>query len=114
MTAKRFIEIISVEKVIDTETGKEYKCIIDNELLELLNKLHEEKESYMIEIRRLEEENKFLQNKVATYKVGNRLLKESLNETKKYKDVLMNFDESKIIKIDKNNGTIELIDKEWK
>ena len=44
MTEKRFIEIISVEKVIDNLTGKEYKCIIDNELLDVLNALHEENE----------------------------------------------------------------------
>lgn len=44
MTNKRFTEIISVEKVIDNLTGKEYKCIIDDELLELLNALNNENE----------------------------------------------------------------------
>ena len=53
LNEKRFTEIISVEKVIDTETGKEYKCIIDNELLELLNHLHKENEELREENEKL-------------------------------------------------------------
>lgn len=73
MTEKRFTEIISIQKVIDNQTGKEYDCLIDDGLLELLNELHEEKES-------LKEEIKFLKNKVATYKSGNALLKKTLDK----------------------------------
>ena len=50
MTAKRFKEIVSVEKVIDTQTGKEYKCIIDDDLLKLLNELHEEIQALKLEL----------------------------------------------------------------
>lgn len=43
MTAKRFTETVSTGIVTDNLTGKEYKCEmrIDDELLELLNALHE-------------------------------------------------------------------------
>lgn len=51
---KRFTEIISTQKVIDNLTGKEYNCLIDDDLLELLNELHEEN-------KRLQEENKELE-----------------------------------------------------
>lgn len=47
MTEKRFKEIVSVEKIIDTQTGKEYKCIIDDDLLELLNELHKENQQLL-------------------------------------------------------------------
>ena len=45
MTTKRFTEIISTQKVIDNQTGKEYDCLIDDDLLKLLNELHEENKS---------------------------------------------------------------------
>lgn len=75
MTAKRFTETLSTGIVTDNVTGKEYNCEmrIDDKLLELLNELHEENES-------LKEENKFLRNKIATYKTGNALLKKRLEE----------------------------------
>ena len=43
MIAKRFTETVSTGIVTDNLTGKEYKCEmrIDDELLELLNALHE-------------------------------------------------------------------------
>ena len=41
MTEKRFTEIVSTQKVIDNQTGKEYNCLIDDDLLKLLNELHE-------------------------------------------------------------------------
>ena len=53
MTDKRFTEIVSTQKVIDNLTGNEYHCLIDNELLELLNELHEENQ-------RLKKENNSL------------------------------------------------------
>lgn len=44
MTEKRFVETISTGIVTDNVTGKEYRCEmrIDEDLLELLNELHEE------------------------------------------------------------------------
>ena len=44
MTKKRFKETVSTGIVTDTLTGKEYLCEmrIDEDLLELLNELHEE------------------------------------------------------------------------
>lgn len=42
MTEKRFKEIISIETVIDNITGKEYKCLLDDDLLDLINELAEE------------------------------------------------------------------------
>ena len=112
MTGKQFeLEVLNNYEYVIAEFDKDnYYLDDENSAKSLecrLNELHEENQS-------LKEENKFLKNKLKTYKIANQLLKESLNETKKYKDVLMNFDESKTIKIDKNNGTIELIDKEWK
>ena len=44
MTKKRFTEIISIQKVIDNQTGKEYDCLIDDDLLKLLNELNNENE----------------------------------------------------------------------
>jgi hypothetical protein len=51
MTDKRFTEIVSIGIVTDNVTGKEYNCEmrIDDELLELLNELHEENQ----ELKRL-------------------------------------------------------------
>ena len=47
MTDKRFIETLSTGIVTDTVTSKEYNCDmrIDDELLDLLNELHEENKS---------------------------------------------------------------------
>jgi len=42
MTEKRFKEIISTQKVIDTQTSKEYDCLLDNDLFELINEIAEE------------------------------------------------------------------------
>ena len=42
MTGKRFKEIISTQKVIDTQTGKEYDCLLDNDFYDLVNKIAEE------------------------------------------------------------------------
>ncbi len=53
MTEKRFKEIVSVEKVIDAQTGKEYKCIIDDDLLSLLNELHEKNQSLKFDNKEL-------------------------------------------------------------
>lgn len=37
MMKKRFKEIVSTEKIVDTETGIEYNGLIDDELLDLIN-----------------------------------------------------------------------------
>ena len=57
MTEKRFMETVSTGIVTDTITKKEYKCEmrIDEDLLELLNELHEE--------------NMMLKGEVAHYKL---------------------------------------------
>ena len=56
LTAKRFTETVSTGIVTDTLTGKEYNCEmrIDDELLELLNELHEEIEHLRKENNELE------------------------------------------------------------
>lgn len=47
ITAKRFTETVSTGIVHDNVTGREYKCEmrIDDDLLRLLNELHEENQS---------------------------------------------------------------------
>ena len=47
MTDKRFTETVSTGIVTDNMTGKEFNCDmrIDDELLDLLNELHEENKS---------------------------------------------------------------------
>lgn len=59
MTAKRFTETVSTGIVTDHVTGKEYKCEmrIDDELLELLNKLADENEQ-------LKKENQMLKHTI--------------------------------------------------
>lgn len=42
----RFQEILSIQKILDTETGIEYDGLVDREFLELVNELVEEKETY--------------------------------------------------------------------
>lgn len=74
MTEKRFTEIVSTQKVIDNQTGREYYCLIDDELLDLLNELAEENkqlcndcsilvqsnQEYRTKNKELEERNKSL------------------------------------------------------
>ncbi len=64
---EQYTKIKKSDEVLDSIS---FTHLID--LVKLLNELHEENQS-------LKEENKFLRNKVATYKTGNRLLKESMN-----------------------------------
>lgn len=75
-TKKRFTEIVSTQKVIDNQTGKEYDCLIDDDLLKLLNELHKENEELKAEVyilqddilnkrvRNLREENKQLKSEI--------------------------------------------------
>ena len=53
MTEKRFKEIVSTETVIDNHTGKEYKCILDNDLFDLINTIAEENEQLKQDKKRL-------------------------------------------------------------
>ena len=54
---KRFTEVISTGVVTDRETGKEYKCEmrIDDELLELINKIDRENKLLKVQIKMLEQ-----------------------------------------------------------
>ena len=58
MTGKRFKEIISTQKVIDNQTGKEYDCLLDNDFYDLVNSLAEENEQ-------LKKENQALKSELA-------------------------------------------------
>lgn len=42
----RFQEIISTQKILDTETNIEYDGLVDREFLELVNEIVEEKEKF--------------------------------------------------------------------
>jgi hypothetical protein len=53
--------------------GYSYDGVNCKRIIDLLNELAEENQS-------LKEENKFLQNKIATYKSGNALLKKTLDK----------------------------------
>lgn len=55
MTKKRFKEIISTQKVIDTVTNKEYDCLLDNDFYDLVNSLAEENKRLKCINRQLEE-----------------------------------------------------------
>lgn len=85
MTAKRFTETLSTGIVTDHITGKEYKCEmrIDDDLLTLLNELHEE--------------NQKLQNELESYKSGNVVLKKTLD---KYEKVMRKYELDSVEKLD--------------
>ena len=78
MAGKRFKEIISTQKVIDTQTDKEYDCLLDNDLFELINKIAEENEQLKSENMMVTGANKIL-------KENNKRLKE---EIKDFQDLL--------------------------
>ncbi|MBQ2654270.1 MAG: hypothetical protein IJF83_11985 [Methanobrevibacter sp.] len=42
----RFQEILSIQKILDTETDIKYDGLVDREFLELVNEIVEEKEKY--------------------------------------------------------------------
>ena len=42
----RFQEILSTQKILDTETDIQYDGLVDREFLELVNEIFEEKEKY--------------------------------------------------------------------
>ena len=42
----RFKEILSIQKILDTETDIKYDGLVDREFLELVNEIVEEKEKY--------------------------------------------------------------------
>lgn len=43
----RFQDILSTQKILDTETGIEYDGLVDTEFLELVNEIVKEKEKYL-------------------------------------------------------------------
>ena len=59
MTEKRFTETVSTGIVTDHVTGKEYDCEmrISDDLLSLLNKLHEENKELRLLVDTLKEQN---------------------------------------------------------
>lgn len=61
MTDKRFTETVSTGIVTDNMTGKEFNCDmrIDDELLELLNKLSDENEQLKQELQNLRAEKTY-------------------------------------------------------
>ena len=80
MTAKRFthkMNQLGMQFICYDDKAELLGTFADNigvtNIVKLLNELHEENES-------LKEENKFLRNKVATYKKGNALLKSTLDK----------------------------------
>ena len=96
MTEKRFT-FDKYSNLYDNELDACYGIANSKEaetLCDMLNALHDENEQlksdattliyhnreYRKEIESLKEENKFLQNKVATYKTGNRLLKKTFEK----------------------------------
>ena len=60
MTEKRFKEIIITLKVIDTQTSKEYDCLLDNDFYDLVNEIAEENE-------RLKKERNHFERKKTEY-----------------------------------------------
>lgn len=78
MNERRFTEIISIQKVIDNKTGKEYDCLIDDDLLKLLNELAEENIKLHIQNDFLKDENHHMRDLVNE----NRQLKEENKELK--------------------------------
>ena len=94
MTEKRFVETLSTGIVTDTITKKEYRCEmrIDEDLLELLNELHEENQSSKEFIEQLQEELVLfkeagknmgidLNAQITALKQENEQLKKILNDT---------------------------------
>ena len=67
MTQKRFKEIVSTQKIVDTETGIEYDGLVDDELLDILNdqddKIREQKMQLNLEFSRYNELHKKLYQK---------------------------------------------------
>ena len=67
MTKKRFKEIVSTQKIVDTETGIEYDGLVDDELLDILNdqddKIREQKMQLNLEFGRYNELHKKLYQK---------------------------------------------------
>ena len=53
MTEKRFKEIVSTQKIVDNNTGREYDGLIDDELLDIINELAEKNEQLKADNNRL-------------------------------------------------------------
>lgn len=73
MTVKRFTLVEYLPNVIRIEDN--HQKLNSHKIVDLLNELHEEKESLKIE-------NDFLRNKLSSYKSANKVLKKRLGELK--------------------------------
>lgn len=98
MTEKRFKEIISIQKVIDNETGKEYDCLLDDDLLELLNQLDEENKQLKHDATTLIYSNK-------DYREKNKLLESSNQRLADMADVF----ESMAQEFDEENTRLRIL-----
>lgn len=85
MTEKRFVETVSTGIVTDTVTGKEYRCEmrIDEDLLELLNELHEENQELKRLVKATVEDYTDLKQSFDLIDKENEQLKQVVAETEK-------------------------------
>ena len=97
---KRFKEIISTQKIVDTVTNKEYDCLLDNDLFELINVIADENEQLQSEVSKLTdliaseiEKNARLLQEINSLKIGNMRLKESIKDLN---DVLARYEEREL------------------
>ena len=90
----RFHEIVSVEKIKDTKTGKVYHGIIDSDFIRLINRLDEENDE-------LYEENQGLLKDYHQVMVENAKLKHKSDE---YEKVMRKHNIGSIEKLDKLLG----------
>jgi len=96
---KRFKEIISTQKVIDTVTNKEYDCLLDNDLFDLINVIAEENEQSKKHREELFYRERDAKNDWRKLKYENEQLKK---ENNKIKNILLN--KKKDLECDYNRG----------
>ena len=82
--------------IIDNENGKEYRYLIDDEFLKLLNELHEEKEQLKSRINDYDVALKTLQDLTERKLKENEQLKEENNELKQFKQMVFDLIDKKI------------------
>lgn len=80
---KRFKEIVSTQKIIDTVTNKEYDCLLDNGLFELINVIAEENRQLKKHREELFYRERDAKNDWRKLKYENEQLKKELFETRK-------------------------------
>ena len=89
MTEKRFKEIISTQKVIDTQTSKEYDCLLDNDFYDLVNEIAEENERLKKERNHFERKKTEYLTEWNTCRIQNTELKKDNHELKEAMKRLM-------------------------